>query len=80
MQKRLDNWLKDEWEPITSNTAENNESNSSINNVSKEKEPEADFRLQDYVDKWKVYNTKKEKDSNKTYHNDKVEAMPVIGK
>lgn len=79
MQKRLDTWLKNEWEPITSKTAENNQSDSSINNVSKKEGTETRFKLQDYVEKWKVYNREKENDANISYHNDKIEAMPVIG-
>ena len=78
MQNALDRWLKEEWEPLTRSTPD--EQNSSAS----EKGAATSSGLQKYVDKWKVYHDNKEKiDASKPKeisNIEKLESMPVIGK
>ncbi|MDP1784580.1 MAG: hypothetical protein Q8K81_04035 [Sulfuricurvum sp.] len=91
MQHSLDNWLKDEWTPLTtSQTAEKNGGDKNVVKgsaapssavVPKEETP---FTLQSYADKWKVYHENqakiKEGKPKEASHIDTVNALPVIGK
>jgi len=75
LQKETDEWLKNEWEPLTQET-------NSTQSVNKE-EDNSSFTLQKYVDKATLYIKNKEKrDANKTKapsHYKKMESMPAIG-
>ncbi len=70
MQKTLDRWLKEEWTPSV-------EKNATIRKINQDKE--RDFKLQEYVDKVKVY-LEENNTSSKDVHWQKVNSLPVIGK
>jgi hypothetical protein len=86
MQRSLDNWLKEEWTPLTTTTQ-----TAPVNQPSQSTTPatvivpteETPFTLQKYADKWKAYQENKAKmnvgkpkeDSNI----EKIQSMPVIG-
>lgn len=77
LQKSLDKWLKEEWNPSFEGnvTESNNDSNAST-----------DFTLQHYYDKSKIYLMKKEEERIKSgeekepAHYEKIGSLPVIGK
>ena len=77
MQKSLDKWLKDEWEPVVNKDKEIQKKypKTEKNSV---KKSERSFSLQEYVDKAMVYR-ESVPDSNNS-HTKKIESLPVIGK
>ena len=77
MQKSLDKWLKDEWEPTVNKDKEIQKKYPKTEKESV-KTSERSFTLQEFVDKAVVYR-KKTPDSNNS-HVKKVESLPVIGK
>jgi hypothetical protein len=94
MQKNTNEWIENEWEPLTEGNAtvtkngEDNNTDTKSVTVSNEEEVTGDDNsstgLQYYVDKAGVYlENKKKRDANVTKqpsHVDKVNAMPGIGK
>lgn len=78
IQNGLDEWLQNEWEPLTSK--DSNETNISSNNVSNSSSITKErFKLQDYVDKWNDYQDARKEQPKEPSHLEKVEEMPVIG-
>jgi len=77
MQKRLDKWLKNDWEPRVNADKEIQKKypQTEKNSV---KKSERSFTLQEYVDKSGVY-IKNTPDTNNS-HAKRVESLPVIGK
>ena len=67
LQKHLDNWLKNEWEPTIKK----------VTKVTNGKEDS--FTLQKYVDKAEVY-AKEHPLNEENAHYKKLESLPVIGK
>jgi len=65
LQRHLDNWLKDDWEPAVKEK--------------EKKENSKRFRLQDYVDKAALYMKAHPNDYNNS-NVKKLDALPVIGK
>ncbi len=95
IQKNTNDWLENEWDPLTeTKTSDVEKSNSPYNdnhkmidsdsNTSSKNEDNSSTGLQYYVDKAAIYIENKEaRDANKTKapsHVDKVNAMPGIGK
>ncbi len=64
LQKSLDNWLKNDWEKKELHVEKNS----------------TDFKLQDYVDKWVIYNRQKASEPKKASHVKMLNSLPVIGK
>ena len=89
MQKSLNSWLINEWEPTISKDDEIKQKYMQKKKVvdkktGKEKEiyvekKEKNFTLQEYIDKAAVYNKAHPSDYNSS-HVKKVESLPVIGK
>ena len=85
MQKSLDSWLHNDWEPTVSKDKEIQkkymkkekvvESKSSKTSVKEDR----NFTLQEYVDKASAYMKAKPNDYNSSNVH-KLESMPVIGK
>ncbi|MDD5716390.1 MAG: hypothetical protein PHW64_01185 [Sulfuricurvum sp.] len=85
MQRSLDSWLKEEWLPLSSPSADGSEQNrSSVAKTETPSSEESSFLLQNYVDKWKNYHTNKAViDSAKPKEpslNEELNNFPVIGK
>jgi len=94
MQHALDNWLKNEWIPLTlsdtvadtaiASTRETPNPSPSLKSEESASKDEGSFTLQHYADKWERYheNQKKleEKKVQETSHIDLVTHMPIIGK
>ncbi len=90
MQKQTNDWIKDEWEPLSeSNTTTNEEKKLEELSSANESDLSSDddnssYTLQHYVDKAGLYlENKAKRDANKTKapsHVDKINAMPGIGK
>jgi hypothetical protein len=87
MQNSLDKWLKEDWVPTTSSDKKEVNSSKPSSDVIKEVTSssstpavEEDFTLQQYVDKWTVYNKKQDehpkKETTSTYSNE----MPLLVK
>jgi len=72
LQRNYDEWIDEEWTPLTQSPSATEEENASI-----ETEEET-FRLQNYVDKWKRY-LEASRSSDKPSELEKLNAMPVIG-
>ena len=70
LQKKSDAFINEEWTPTL-------EKNSTIKKMNEEKG--RDFRLQEYVDKARIY-LEAQPDSNKRSHKEKMDSMPAIGK
>ncbi len=92
MQKSLDSWLKNDWEPTVSKDKEiqkkymqeKKEAKSKTSAKENQKSHFVDkknknFTLQEYVDKASAYMRAKPNDYNSS-HVKKVESLPVIGK
>lgn len=89
MQKSLDSWLKDDWEPTVSKDKEiqkkymKEEKGDTLVNETKEShfvdKENKNFTIQEYVDKAAAYMKAKPDDSNNS-NVKKLESMPVIGK
>jgi len=92
MQKSLDSWLKDDWEPTVSKdekiqkkymkkqVVKKGENNTTTEEVSKYTESEdGNFTLQELVDKAAAYMKAKPDDSNNS-NIKKLQSIPVIGK
>jgi len=88
MQRALDNWLKEEWTPMTTSTVKTTKSPDGkvVTTTAAVAEPadETSFTLQKYADKWKMYHENeakmkegKPKDASNV---DYLDRMPVIGK
>jgi len=75
MQKSLDSWLENEWEP----TFEDD-----VNQTKLDKEAEDRFTIQHYIDKVDKYMDKKEAEKEgqpyEPAHYEKMKELPVIGK
>lgn len=75
MQKSLDAWTKEEWEPAFEGDA---------NQTQRDKEASEHFTLQHYIDKAGTYMDKKEAENageaKEPSHYDKIKSLPVIGK
>lgn len=89
MQRALDNWLKEEWTPMTTATVKTTKSPDGkvvTTTAAAVAEPadETSFTLQKYADKWKIYheNEAKMKEGNPKdpSHIDYLDRIPVIGK
>ena len=92
MQKSLDSWLKNDWEPTVSKDKEiqkkymqeKKEAKSKTSAKENQKshfvdKKDKNFTLQEYVDKASAYMRAKPNDYNSS-HVKKVESLPVIGK
>jgi len=89
MQKSLDSWLKDDWEPTVSKDKEiqkkymQKKEDKTLVNDTKEShfvdKKNKNFTIQEYVDKASAYMKAKPDDSNNS-NVKKLESMPVIGK
>ncbi len=95
MQKSLDSWLHDDWEPTVSKDktiqkkymqeekVQQNEQTQTSANKAKEShfvdKEDKNFTLQEYVDKASAYMKAKPNDYNSSNVH-KLESMPVIGK
>jgi hypothetical protein len=75
LQKSLDSWLKDDWEPAQKKV----KSEKKVLHV-KEKEDNSTFKLQTYVDKWSQYNKEKASEPKKPSHVEMINSLPAIGK
>ena len=64
LQKNLDNWLENDWEPTVKDVDKNSSKR---------------FKLQDYVDKAALYMKAHPSDDNNS-NVKRMEALPVIGK
>lgn len=95
MQKNTNEWMENEWNPLTeSNSSNEKNSNTSDNNKHKLLESDSNsslradenntYTLQYYVDKASIYIENREKrDANKTKeasHKEMIETLPGIGK
>ena len=92
MQKSLDSWLKNDWEPTVSKDKEIQKKYMQEKKETKTKtsaketqkahfvdKKNKNFTLQEYVDKASAYMKAKPNDYNSS-HVKKVESLPVIGK
>ena len=92
IQKSTNEWIENEWEPLTGqeenvtkgNISPSEHPSEEQNSKVKREEENSSFTLQHYVDKASVYmKNKKRRDVNKTKvpsHTEKINNMPVIGK
>lgn len=94
MQHALDNWLKNEWTPLTDSdtvkntaidsTSETVQSSPPLKTEESASDEESSFTLQHYVDKWERYHENQKKSQagkeQEPSHIDVVKHMPVIGK
>jgi hypothetical protein len=92
MQRALDRWLKEEWTPLTQGEKVTTTKTMPDGKVVVEEKivevPKTDtnetFKLQNFVDKWKVYQENKEKMNagkpKDPSHIDMLNRMPLIGK
>ncbi len=88
MQKQTNDWIKNEWEPLTENNSSSGQGDKTVdtaeNNQTVKDEDNSSFTLQHYVDKADLYmENKAKRDANKTKapsHVDKINALPGIGK
>lgn len=94
MQHALDNWLQNEWTPLTSSgtdadtgtaaTPETLNPSASLKSEESVSNEESRFTLQHYVEKWERYNENKKKlkegQKEEPSHIDVVQQMPIIGK
>jgi len=93
MQRALDNWLKNEWTPMTATpsveptTAPEGKVITTTTAAVAEPVDEKPFKLQTYADKWKKYhenqakiNEGKPKEASNIENIENIERMPVIGK
>jgi hypothetical protein len=75
MQKSLDTWSKEEWEPAFAGD---------VNQSEQDKAANEHFTIQHYVDKAEKYLDKKEEENagkpKEPAHYEKMESLPVIGK
>ena len=89
MQKSLDGWLTNEWEPTVAQDEKVQEkymrekvikySNGSQSTVEYVEREDKGFTLQEYVDKAAAYMSQNKKSKAEESHADKIESMPVIG-
>ena len=79
LQKSLDTWLKDDWEP-TQKKIDSDKKALQEKEKEKEKDNNSSFKLQTYVDKWSEYNKEKAKEPKKASHIEMLNALPAIGK
>jgi hypothetical protein len=84
MQQAYDKWEKDEWAPNTKKAEKQaSDTNATVENnqsLSKESNASDTFKLQNYVNKWKLYHENTEKNESDTPSNtDKLNTLPVIG-
>jgi hypothetical protein len=93
MQHSLDQWLIDEWSPITKTVPVKNTTTAThetsftetkkVEDVSVADDNES-FTLQKYVDKWEVYNKNKSKVNEgkpkEPSHVEMMKSLPVVGK
>lgn len=92
MQRALDRWLKEEWTPLTQDQKVTTTKTMPDGKIIVEEKivevPKTDsnetFKLQNFVDKWKVYQENKEKMNagkpKDPSHIDMLNRMPLIGK
>ena len=74
LQKSLDTWMEEEWEPAFEDNKEQEV---------KDEQAKESFKLQHYIDKAKIYMDKKEEENSgkpqEPSHYEKMKSLPVIG-
>ncbi|MEA1919434.1 MAG: hypothetical protein U9N52_06290 [Campylobacterota bacterium] len=76
LQKSLDSWFQEDWEPAQKKSASEKEAL----HVKKKESNESHFKLQNYVKKWEDYNKQKASEPKKASHVEMLNTLPAIGK